>query len=112
MQRCLGRPPAWGSGGKRIKPIFQDIEVESAHLHGTEILDAVVNRVELKPIVGFPNSGNQFLELMEGPPINFIKFLVRDSIFFRIEVIEVPQKETVSIPDPKVGIRQSFQNLI
>jgi hypothetical protein len=112
MKSGLSRSPALGTGRKGIKPILQDIEIEGAHLYCTKVLNTVVDRVELKTLISLANPGDEFLKLMESPPVHLVEFRIRNPVFLRVEVVEVPKEKAKGVSDPKVAIGQAFEDFI
>jgi hypothetical protein len=49
----------------------------------------VVNDVEFKTFIGFPNPEDELLKPMKGPSVYLLEFTIGDPIFLRIKVIEV-----------------------
>jgi hypothetical protein len=49
----------------------------------------MVNNVELKMLIGLANPGDEFLKLMESPPVHFMKLRIGNPVFLRVEVIEI-----------------------
>jgi hypothetical protein len=72
----------------------------------------MVNNVELKMLIGLVNPKDEFLKLMEGPSVHFMKLRIGNPVSLWVEVIEVSQKKTIRIPDPKVTVGQPFQDLV
>src|SRR5207244_10574136 len=44
-QHSLGRAPAGGIGSKRVEPVFQDVEIKRAQLHGAELDGSLIDLV-------------------------------------------------------------------
>ncbi len=61
VKGCLGGFPFDRMCSRDVKPIFQDIQIEGAHIHGTKIIDTMVDDMELEPLIGIQGPGNQVL---------------------------------------------------
>jgi len=56
-------------------------------------VDAVEDHVEFEILVGLPQAGGQFLEAQENPAVQILELGIRDPVFLRVEIIQVPQEE-------------------
>ena len=72
-QHKLGGPPVRARGGLGVKPVFQDIEVETRKLDRAELVDPLVDPVKLKSFVRGPDVTDDLVELAEGPAIDFMQ---------------------------------------
>jgi tRNA A37 methylthiotransferase MiaB len=54
-----------------------------------KILETVVNDMEFKTLIGFPDPEDELLEPMKGPSVYLIEFMIGNPVFRRIEVVEI-----------------------
>jgi hypothetical protein len=60
-------------------------------VHGTEVVNAVIDNVELIGLIGLPYSLDQELELVQGKTIDLQKIWIGNPILVGIEIMEVAQ---------------------
>jgi hypothetical protein len=60
-------------------------------VHGTEVVNAVIDNVELIGLIGLPDSLDQELELVQGKTIDLQKIWIGNPILVGIEIMEVAQ---------------------
>src|SRR4030042_2277712 len=85
----LRRFPALRAGRKGVQPVLEESKIEGTHLHRTKILNAMVNRVELKMFVSLANPGNEFLKLVECPSVHLMEIMTGNPFFLGIEVVQI-----------------------
>src|SRR5919109_3846328 len=66
----LCRPTKWGVCRVAIHPVLRDIDVEAAQIHGTKLVERVINLVELECFISGSTSANRFIESLENPAVD------------------------------------------
>src|SRR4030067_1923991 len=96
---------------KCIKPVLQNIEIDSAHVNQTEIVQGMKDYMELKVRISLHYAAIEFLQPVKGPPVYFLQLIHCYRIELRIKVIQIAKKEPACIPDPSVGLGKLYKNI-
>src|SRR3990172_3447869 len=111
IDRPLRRTAFFGSLLECIEAVFEDIEIERAHVHDAEIVKGMEDDVEFKVLISLPDTACEPPEPVKRPPGNRQEFVIGYPVDLRIKVIQVPKKESAGIPDPPVSLCKLDEDL-
>jgi len=86
-QHSLGRTPAGGIGSERVEPVFQDVEIKRAQLHGAKLNRSLIDLVKGKFLVPLPHIADEIGGQQQHVLVERRHLLRRRGVLPRIEVI-------------------------
>jgi hypothetical protein len=112
IQRRLRAAPLVRILMKSVQAVFQNVQIDRAQVHRTEVVQRVEDGVKLVGLVGVPDFRNQFAKPQQRPPVQLGQLLIRYAVLRRIEIVEVTQQEPAGVADLAIGLDQVVQNLL
>jgi len=93
-----------------IEPVLEDIEVEGAHVHHTEVVDELVDDIGLELLVGPAHLLDELLGHVQGVAVHLEHLPVRHHVRVRVESREVAEHEPGRVADAAVGLHQALDD--
>ncbi len=111
-ERRLRRSPCCAGGGVSIEPVLQQVKIDLAQIHGTELVHPVVDLVELKTLVGVADTVHKPAQPVQDPPVHLPHHLLpRQARPARLEVIEIRQDEPERVAEPPVSVHDLVEDV-
>src|SRR5690606_8029268 len=98
------------AGGVAVEQVLADVEVDSAHLAGTEVERRLPGEVEIVVVVGAPHPGGEAGEPPQRPAIEAADRLRRDRVAGGIEVEEVREQVAHRVAHLEVALAELLED--
>ena len=95
-----------------VLTVFDDVEVERAHLNGAEAHQALHHFVEVVRLIGFQDIVLRRFRATYRPAVQHDHLFRFHHIFHRIEPVQVRQQEARGITDTTIAVGSTFQDLV
>ncbi len=95
-----------------VLAVFNDVEVERAHLDGAEAHQALHHFMEVVRFVGFQDIFLRRFRAAYCPAIQHHHLFRFHHVFCRIEPVQVRQQEARGVTDTTIAVGGTFQDLI
>ena len=99
-------------GSDGVLAVFDDVEVETAHVHRTEVKELLVDEVELVVLVGGDDVVVQFVGAGEGIAVQCQQLFERHGVARGVEIVQVGEQEAAGVADAAVGIGALFEDVV
>ena len=111
-QRCLCRASRYTVLLRGVLPVLDDIQIETAHINGAEIMQLLVNDMEVVIPVGGNDLLLQLLRTRHGPAVQGQHLIAAKHVPGRIEAVQVGEQEAHRVANTAVGVGRAFQDFI
>ena len=111
VQGGLRRASPDRASRRRVQPVFQDVEIEGAHGHRSEIVDRAIDLVKGVFLVRCLHRFKDLRCLDQRPGVDLLQLVAPHTVPLRIEVVEVREAIAKGVAQLEVSFGQAGENL-
>ncbi|VTR68162.1 hypothetical protein DESC_70002 [Desulfosarcina cetonica] len=108
----LGATPRQGCRRAGVEPVLEDIQVEGGEIHGTVVIQAVVDHMELIGVIRLEGTLDHPLEFVQGEAVDIQHLVNRHGVLLGIEIVQVAQDEPAGVTDPAIGVAELLEDVV
>ena len=111
-ERCLRRTPRQRIRPGGVEPVLQDIEIASAQIHHTVVVQLLIDAVQFAPAVGLGQRLLHGLGLAQRGGIARQQRLRRERMLRGIEIVQVAKQEAQGIANSTIGLGDALEQIV